>query len=267
MSDFVRPGQNEELSGFVSCEHLELDTILPQLRNASAQEVLKWALDTFGCDVTLACSFGAEDVVLVDMIAKIDPKARMFVLDTGRLHQETYDVMERCREKYGVEFETLHPNTIAVEQLLSTKGPNSFYASIENRKECCGIRKVEPLRRALSGKRAWITGLRRAQAVTRVDLPKVEIDETHEGIFKINPLAEWSQEDVWSYIREHGVPYNVLHDQGFPSIGCACCTRAVAPGEDIRAGRWWWENPEQKECGLHVKRRPATPSINEPSHA
>lgn len=254
MSDFNHIAPNEELDGFVD-PGLSLDAILPRLADASAEEVVRWALDQFGYDVTFACSFGAEDVVLVDMIARIDPKARMFVLDTGRLHQETYDTMERCREKYDIEFETYHPRMEEAQRLLSTKGANSFYASIENRKECCGIRKVEPLRRALEGKKAWITGLRRAQAVTRTSLPKVEIDETHGGIFKINPIAEWSEEDVWAYIRANGVPYNVLHDHGFPSIGCAPCTRAIAPGEDVRAGRWWWENPEQKECGLHVRRR------------
>ena len=254
MDDLLRPGQNEELSGFVECDPVSLDEALPSLADASAQEVARWALENFGGDVTFACSMGAEDVVLVDILAKIDRTATMFFLDTGRLNQETYDVMERLREKYGVEFETYHPLTEAAQSLLATKGPNSFYESVENRKECCGIRKVEPLRRALTGKRAWITGLRRAQAVTRTELPKVERDDAHGGILKINPLADWSQEDVWDYIRANGVPYNALHDRGFPSIGCAPCTRAVAPGEDLRAGRWWWENPDQKECGLHVRK-------------
>ncbi len=255
MSDMIRTGEHEELSGFVECDPISLDAVVPRLADASAEETVRWALETFGRDVTFACSFGAEDVVLVDIIAKIDPSARMFVLDTGRLHQETYDAMDRCRQRYGIEFETMHPAMDAVQRLLSTKGPNSFYDSIENRKECCGIRKVEPLRRALAGKRAWITGLRRAQSVTRTELPKIELDETHDDIFKINPLAEWSVEDVWAYIKENGVPYNTLHDRGFPSIGCAPCTRAIAPGEDLRAGRWWWENPDQKECGLHVRQR------------
>ena len=255
MSDMIRPGEHEELSGFVECDPISLDAVVPRLVDASAEEVVRWALETFGRDVTFACSFGAEDVVLVDLIARLDPGARMFVLDTGRLNQETYDTMDRCRQRYGVEFETMHPQTEAVQRLLSTKGPNSFYDSIESRKECCGIRKVEPLRRALAGTRAWITGLRRAQSVTRTDLPKVELDETHDGIFKINPLAEWSVEDVWAHIKANGVPYNPLHDRGFPSIGCAPCTRAIAPGEDLRAGRWWWENPDQKECGLHVRQR------------
>lgn len=217
------------------------------------QDLLRWALETYGRDVALACSFGAEDVALVDMLARLDATARIFVLDTGRLHEETYQVMDRCRERYGIEFEIYNPQTADLQAMLRTKGPLSFYESIENRKECCGIRKVEPLRRALSDKRAWITGLRRAQAVTRVSLPKIEVDDTHGGILKLNPLATWSEEDVWQYIRVNGVPYNKLHDQGFPSIGCAPCTRAIRPGEDVRAGRWWWESPELKECGLHVK--------------
>jgi len=224
-----------------------------EFENADASAVLRWAVSTFESRVALACSFGAEDVVLIDLITKIAPDARIFVLDTGRLHQETYEVMESCRVKYGIGFETYFPDTSKVEQLLSTKGPNSFYLSVENRKECCEIRKVEPLNRALAGKQAWITGLRRAQAVTRTKLPKVEMDFAHGGIFKLNPLAEWTEDQVWAYIRANDVPYNALHDKGFPSIGCAPCTRAIQAGEDVRAGRWWWETPEQKECGLHVK--------------
>ena len=231
-----------------------LDEFTTKLQDASAEDVLRWALSEFGRDVSLACSFGAEDVVLVDLIAKIDPSARIFVLDTGRLHQETYDVMQRHRERYGIEFEVFAPDTATLQSLLRTKGPNSFYESIDNRKECCGIRKVEPLRRALSDRRAWITGLRREQAVTRYNLAKIESDDAHGGILKLNPLADWTESQVWEYIRTHDVPYNALHDQGFPSIGCAPCTRAIRPGEDVRAGRWWWETPEQKECGLHTRR-------------
>jgi len=229
------------------------DDLSVRFERQSPQDLLRWALDIYGDDVALACSFGAEDVVLVDMLAKIDRHARMFVLDTGRLHEETYQVMEDCRQRYGMDFEVYYPETADVQNLLRTKGPQSFYSSIENRKECCFIRKVEPLRRALSDKRAWVTGLRRGQAVTRSVLQKVEIDETHHGIFKLNPLADWSEERVWEYIRVNDVPYNALHDKGFPSIGCAPCTRAIKVGEDVRAGRWWWESPEQKECGLHVR--------------
>ncbi len=221
--------------------------------DASAQEVLEWAVHEFGDRVVLASSFGAEDVVLIALLAKITPRPRVFLLDTGRLHQETYDVVDRIRARYRIEIEAYSPQTAAVEQLLRSKGTNSFYDSIENRKECCYVRKVEPLRRALSNLDAWITGLRRSQSVTRTDLPVVEADDAHGGILKINPLADWSEQDVWDYIRANGVPYNKLHDKGFPSIGCAPCTRAVQPGEDLRAGRWWWESPEHKECGLHIK--------------
>jgi len=225
-----------------------------QLENASPQEVLNWAVSQFGPGLTLACSFGAEDVVLLDLLAKADRKPEVFVLDTGRLHEETYNVMERCRIRYGIEFEVYSPDTHRLQELLRSKGPNPFYQSIENRKECCGIRKVEPLRRALQGKLAWITGQRRDQSITRLVLPKVELDADHGGIAKINPLADWNETQVWDYIRANDVPYNALHDKGFPSIGCAPCTRAIEPGEDIRAGRWWWESPEHKECGLHTRK-------------
>jgi len=223
-----------------------------RLSNASPQETVQWAIREFGTRVSLASSFGAEDVVLTDMLCKVTACPRVFLLDTGRLHQETYDVVDRIRVRYGIRIEIYFPQTEAVQELVQSKGPNSFYRSVEDRKECCRVRKVEPLARALSGVDAWITGLRRSQAVTRGQLPKVEIDEGHGGILKVNPLADWSEEQVWEYIRANDVPYNKLHDQGFPSIGCAPCTRPIQPGEDIRAGRWWWESPEHKECGLHT---------------
>lgn len=225
-----------------------------RLERAPLESTLKWALAEYGCRISLACSFGAEDVVLLDSLMKLDPSTRVFVLDTGRLHEETYELMDRCRTRYGIEFEVYSPDTKHLEELLRVKGPNPFFKSIENRKECCSIRKVEPLRRALQGQRAWITGLRREQAVTRFGLSKLELDLEHGGITKLNPLVDWTEAQVWEYIRANDVPYNVLHDQGFPSIGCAPCTRAVKPGEDIRAGRWWWESPEQKECGLHPQK-------------
>jgi phosphoadenosine phosphosulfate reductase len=218
----------------------------------TAQEVLAWALKTYGDKLALACSFGAEDMVLVDMLAKLDPKARIFTLDTGRLAQETYNVMDEAQEKYGLKFEVFFPQTSPVEEMEREHGPNLFYRSIELRKLCCNVRKMEPLRRAFGGLDAWITGLRREQAVTRTAVDKVEQDHGNQ-LIKANPLADWSEEQVWAYIKENNVPYNKLHDQGYPSIGCAPCTRAVAPGEDVRAGRWWWETPEQKECGLHAK--------------
>ena len=218
----------------------------------SAQEVVTWALKEFGQNLGLASSFGAEDVVLIDMLLKVDPKARIFTLDTGRLNQETYEVMDKIKEKYGCTIETYFPDAGRVETMVREQGFNLFYQSIDNRKLCCNIRKVEPLNRALKSLKAWMTGLRREQVVTRVAVKKVEWDDAH-NMYKINPLADWTWEQVWAYIRAHKVPYNTLHDQGYPSIGCEPCTRAVKPGEDFRAGRWWWERPEQKECGLHVK--------------
>ncbi|MDI6783948.1 MAG: phosphoadenylyl-sulfate reductase, partial [bacterium] len=199
-------------------------------------------------------SFGAEDMVLTDMLLKINPQARIFTLDTGRLPQETYAVIEQIREKYAAIIEVYFPNTASVEKMENKHGPNLFYKSIDFRKLCCNIRKIEPLNRALAGLDAWICGLRKEQAVTRTEIKKVEVDESHNGIVKINPLADWTEAQVWEYIKHHNVPYNRLHDQGYPSIGCAPCTRAIKPGEDLRAGRWWWETPEQKECGLHRKK-------------
>ncbi len=227
---------------------------LQTLDKADAQEVLAWALEEFGDRVALASSFGAEDMVITDMLFKLSPSARIFTLDTGRLHQETYELIDSTRDKYGARIEVFFPKTEAVEELETQYGPNLFYQSVELRKACCRVRKLEPLGRALGALDAWICGLRREQSVTRTAVGKAEIDESHGGIVKVNPLADWSEADVWEYIRANDVPYSALHDQGFPSIGCAPCTRAVQPGEDVRAGRWWWESPEQKECGLHAAR-------------
>ncbi len=201
--------------------------------------------------IALASSLGAEDQVLTHMIHAIKPDARIFVLDTGRFHQETYDLMATTMKRYHMRYEILFPEAPDVEEMGSLYGPNLFYDSVEHRKRCCNARKVKPLRRILSTLDVWITGLRKEQAVTRGAIDKVEWDEGN-GLVKLNPLADWSEKDVWEYIRKHDVPYNKLHDQGYPSIGCAPCTRAVLPGEDVRAGRWWWETPEQKEFGLHV---------------
>ena len=223
-----------------------------QFEQQSPQEVLGWALKTFHPRIAMAWS-GAEDVAVVDMMLKINPKARIFTLDTGRLNQETYELIAEVQKKYGITLEIMFPERATTEQMVRTKGMNLFYESIENRKLCCGIRKVEPLNRMLGELDAWVTGLRRGQAVTRTKLQKVEIDEAHKGIVKVNPIADWTLDQVWDYIKKNKVPHNKLHDQGFPSIGCEPCTRAVKPGEDERAGRWWWELPEQKECGLHVK--------------
>jgi len=224
---------------------------ISELQGSAPEELLRWALDRLHPRIAFASSFGAEDVVLIDMLVRIRRDARIITLDTGRLHEETYDAMERIRRRYGVVIETFFPDRQAVERLERDQGLYSFRDSIAARKECCAIRKVEPLRRALAGLEAWITGLRREQAVTRGHIRNVEFDEAF-GLLKLNPLADWSEAQVWDYIRLHDVPYNALHDRSFPSIGCAPCTRAVRRGEDVRAGRWWWERPEEKECGLHA---------------
>ena len=221
----------------------------------SPEELLRWGMDQYGDKVGLASSFGMEDMVLIDMIAKLKGSLTIFTLDTGRLHEETYELMDRVRSKYGLEIKTYFPDRDKIENLVREKGFFSFRESVENRKECCYIRKVEPLNRALGELKAWITGLRRSQGVTRTDIPKVLEDTDHPPLIKINPLAEWSEEQVMNYIIENNVPINILHKRNYPSIGCDPCTRAVKHGEDIRAGRWWWENPEHKECGLH--NRPA----------
>jgi len=201
---------------------------------------------------TFANSLGAEDMVLTDLIVKSKLPIEIFSLDTGRLPLETYDLMAKVQEHYGLKLKVYFPQSEAVENYVREHGINAFYGSVELRKGCCHIRKVEPLKRALSGKKAWITGLRAQQAATRVGLPFREFDEGN-GLEKFNPLADWTEKEVWAYIKQNNVPYNALHDKFYPSIGCAPCTRAVTPGEDIRSGRWWWENPESKECGLHVK--------------
>ncbi len=224
--------------------------IAEKVERLTAEEAVRWALDHFHPRIAFASSFGAEDVVVIDLLLRTRPDARIFTLDTGRLHEETYEVAERIRKRYRIDIETFFPDREAVEQLERGKGLFSFRESIENRKECCGIRKVEPLRRALTGLDAWITGLRRQQAVTRAAVHRLEVDEAF-GLLKLNPIVDWTEEQVWDYIRANDLPYNALHGRGFPSIGCAPCTRAVAPGEDVRAGRWWWELPDQKECGLH----------------
>jgi phosphoadenosine phosphosulfate reductase len=198
---------------------------------------------------TFACSFGAEDMVLLDAIARNAKTIEVFTLDTGRLPEETQTLLEAARDKYLIAIRTYFPDASSVEAWVAQNGPNAFYKSIAQRKQCCEIRKIEPLRRALAGKKSWITGLRREQSQARQIL-ELEAWDDANGLTKLNPLVDWTNDEVWAYIRQHDVPYNALHDRGYPSIGCAPCTRAVQPGEDIRAGRWWWES-SSKECGLH----------------
>lgn len=221
----------------------------------AALALLHAALAEFGAagEITFANSFGAEDMVLTDLILREKLPIEIFSLDTGRLPAETYTLMGEVEQHYGTRLKVFFPKADAVESYVRTHGINAFYESVEMRKACCHMRKVEPLQRALAGKRAWITGLRAAQSTTRSGLPTREFDEGN-GLVKFNPLSDWSETEVWAYIRMHEVPYNALHEQFYPSIGCAPCTRAIAVGEDIRAGRWWWEDPTSKECGLHVKK-------------
>ncbi len=228
----------------------EFPNLTPDNRPA---EILAAGLRAADGPVALACSFSVEDVVLIDLLQQVAPATTVFALDTGRLNEETYEVAEAIGERYGVKIEWYFPEREAVEQLERRKGLFSFRESLENRKECCRIRKVEPLERALEGLSGWITGMRRDQSVTRGEIAPLEIDAAHGGIVKINPLAFWSAEQVWAYANERRLPVNPLHRQGYPSIGCAPCTRAIEPGEDERAGRWWWEHPQHKECGLHRK--------------
>jgi phosphoadenosine phosphosulfate reductase len=221
------------------------------LGDASPQEILRAGVAAASGPVKLACSFSVEDVVIIDMAQELGLAVGVFALDTGRLHEETYQVAEALSERYRLTIDWYFPQQDAVEKLLRAKGPYSFRESLANRHECCHIRKVEPLARALKGLGGWVTGLRQEQSVTRTGIAPIQYDEINGGILKINPLLAWSEAQVWEYANSRRLPVNKLHGEGYPSIGCAPCTRPVAPGEHPRAGRWWWENPEHKECGLH----------------
>ena len=212
----------------------------------------------------LASSLSAEDMVITDAILRHQLDIGIFTLDTGRLHADTLKVIAAIRERYDYEVQVFRPDPAAVAEYVGTFGRDAFYGSVDLRKRCCRIRKVEPLERALRGKEAWITGQRRDQAATRADLQVQEYDAAR-GIVKFNPLADWSEEEVWAYIRDLDVPYNALHDQGYRSIGCAPCTRPTVAGEDIRAGRWWWELHEPRECGLHLTPDGRLARVEEPA--
>ena len=233
----------------------EISQITSETKDYSPEKLLGYVLRRFGDRIALASSFGVEDQVLTDMICRISSNVRIFTLDTGRLHEATYKAAEATRKKYNVGIKVLFPDYQQVEKMVGKHGFNLFYDSVENRKLCCQVRKTEPLRRELSTLDAWICGLRKEQSPTRSDINAVEWDKAF-GLIKICPLINWSEKDVWKYIRDNDVPYNELHDRGFPCIGCEPCTRAICAGEDVRAGRWWWELPEHKECGLHARRAP-----------
>ncbi len=228
----------------------EMKALNEQFKGESTENLLGYFLEKCGNRIGLASSLSIEDQMLTDILLKTNPMARIFTLDTGRLFPETYSLIDRTNMKYGCKLEVFFPESTEVEEMVRTKGINLFYEGIEQRKLCCKVRKINPLKRAFETLDVWISGLRRDQSVTRQDMQLIEWDKS-SGLIKLNPLINHTEEEVWEYIHQHKVPYNKLHDQGFPSIGCQPCTRAVKPGEDIRAGRWWWENPEHKECGLH----------------
>ncbi len=230
----------------------EIAGLNEQFADASPVEVINYFVEKYNDKIALASSLGAEDQVLTQMLTSVTDNAHIFTLDTGRLFSETYELIDRTSKKYKTNLKVYSPKAEAVQNMVQAKGINLFYDSIENRKECCYNRKLEPLKRAFEGLEAWICGLRADQSVTRTDVQLVEWDDNN-NIIKINPLVKWSEKEVWDYIKEKGIPYNPLHNKDYPSIGCQPCTRAVLKGEDIRAGRWYWENPDTKECGLHKK--------------
>jgi len=228
----------------------DIDLLNQKWQSQSAENIIHEAIALFGKKITFATSLGAEDQIITFLLAKIDKSATVITLDTGRIFPETYDLLHRTVNRFGIQIKTVFPDTGQIEEMVNTKGVNLFFESIENRKLCCHVRKIAPLQRALKGQDAWFTGLRREQSVTRTNLKIVEWDAGN-SLIKINPLLEWSEEQVWNFIKSNSIPYNKLHDEGFPSIGCQPCTRAIEKDEDLRAGRWWWEMPESKECGLH----------------
>jgi phosphoadenosine phosphosulfate reductase len=217
-----------------------------------AEEVLDFFARTFGKTLCLSSSMGAEDQVLTHMLTAIDPGIRIFTLDTGRMFPETYEIIDRTNKHYNIKIEMFFPDYESVQKMVTERGINLFYESTENRKLCCNVRKVQPLKRALAGMQAWITGIRKDQTIERFGTRLVERDENN-NLIKINPLYRWTEKMVWDYIDSNNIPYNALFGEGFRSIGCQPCTRAVGAGEDARSGRWWWEDTGHKECGLHVK--------------
>jgi len=231
---------------------MNIEKLNKQFTNANAVEILKYFLEKYGEKAGLSSSLSAEDQVLTDMVLKLDKNANIFTLDTGRLHPETYDVMDATNLKYRTKIDVFFPLNKEVENLYQIQGINGHFENVKNRKRCCDIRKIEPLRRALSSLKVWVTGLRASQSITRVNMKIIEYDETFD-VIKVNPLISWDEKDVWDYIKSNDVPYNKLHNQGYPSIGCAPCTRPIKEGENIRSGRWWWENSKHKECGLHIR--------------
>jgi len=231
-------------------EQIELESLRQEFEGKNTKQTLALAAEKFPGTAVFTTSLGAEDQVLTDLIVRSRLDIPIVTLDTGRLFEETVDLIAETERFYGIKIHVYSPDAAELENLVNTHGVNCFRESLQLRRRCCKVRKLEPLARALAGKRLWVCGLRREQSVTRAQIETVEYDQA-SALFKLNPLAGWSEERVWDHIRSNGVPYNVLHDRGYPSIGCACCTRAVKRTEDVRAGRWYWEQPEHRECGLH----------------
>jgi thioredoxin-dependent adenylylsulfate APS reductase len=231
--------------------HLEL--LAASFEDRSPQDLLRWAIGRYGRELAIATSFQAEGMALLDMAWRIDPGIRVITVDSGRLRQETYDLIDQVRERYGILIEVFSPEAAELESFVGEHGLNPFYRSLELRVKCCEIRKVSPLTRALTGFDAWVSGQRREHVTTRRGIRVVEYDAAHGRIVKLNPLAGWSNDQVWDYLRANDVPYNALYEMGFTSIGCAPCTRPTRSGDDPRAGRWWWEAETTKECGIHCR--------------
>jgi len=230
-----------------------INDLKKELAGRNAAEIIQYISTNFGNRAVFSTSFGIEDQVITHFIGSMPSAIAIFTLDTGRLFPETYSVWNRTLERYKLVINAYYPQAEAVQQLVSQKGPSSFYESIENRKECCFIRKIEPLKRAIQGYDIWITGIRAEQSENREDMDYIEWDE-HNKIIKIHPLFYWTLADVELFLKQQQIPFNALHNKGFPSIGCQPCTRAIQPGDDFRAGRWWWEDKSKKECGLHITR-------------
>jgi phosphoadenosine phosphosulfate reductase len=239
------------MTGQAAIDEYEAGELSVLYETESPDEVLAWALDRFHPNIAISVGGAAEGMAIVDMAWRIQPDVRVFTLDTGRLPQETHDLIERVRERYGIALEVQFPDTGHVQGMVKRHGTNLMYEAVDLRLLCCQVRKVLPLNAYLEGVDGWITGIRREQWATRSNVRKIELDHDHGGIVKVNPLADWTKEEVWDYIRTHDVPYNSLYDKGYTSIGCAPCTRAIQPGEADRAGRWWWETDAPKECGIH----------------
>jgi phosphoadenosine phosphosulfate reductase len=229
----------------------DIKNLNDEFNDKTPQEILEWCVKELHPNISMATSFQAQGMVVIDMLMKIDNKARIFTLDTGRLNQETYDVLDTVRSKYNNKIEVLFPDSKEVENMVSEHGMNLFYKGLENRLMCCQIRKTNPLNKYLKTLDGWITSIRREQTASRAEADKFEIDTLHGGILKVNPIVDWTEDMIWEYINNNKVPYNKLHDMGYPSIGCEPCTRAVKKGDDPRSGRWWWETDSDKECGIH----------------